>query len=531
METHRGFLKVIVVLLISTLPNYLLSQEAIVFEDYKLVSDVANYNTVEVLAGDRNGNIDIGERITMKVGLTAKAGDFISTSVFITSSDPYVVIHTPKINFNDIEKGKTIYGNEELVLDIDANTPHMHKVSLLLKIMDSQKRDSNGEYVEFLDSIELIVNHVGPIQYGGAVIDDDNIGQSEGNNNMEIERIDGRIEIPLFLKNMGEATVSDALVKLVAKQPYVNIIEDTLVYDHIESSGDGFTPADYVFSLSNTAPASAPYLNMKLEITGLYNDHEYKWSHDFRLGRFFGSLKVSATPEDAQIIINDKFEGRGYAEIPKMPINNFVEIVVSKPGYETESFTVPVEEALSTEVMVHLMMKEQELLPVPQLNLKSWEDLYRSPHLLPRSKKVVNGGYFFGGLALVGLAYPANIAASGSETPGGSMAMANLMLTVPGITLMILSFSDEFKKEKPLRDNINKNMKEINERQELARKQAIETNKILTKEYEENLRETKKRNTEIQQQNESEQAKRVVEYRIGNERTVKIERTEHNSIY
>lgn len=508
--------KILIMLLILSILvlncKLLVSQDSIVFNNFNLISDVSNLSTVEGLAGNRNNNIDFGERITLQIGLKALSGDFISTSVFITSKDPYITIKTPKINFDDIKQGEILFGTENLVIDISNEAPHRHNAKISLEIMDSRKKDVNGNYIVFEDEFTITISRVGPIQYGGAIIDDDNIGQSQGNNNMIIEKSDGRIEIPLFLKNIGKATVTDARVTLVSNRNYVTIFENTHQYDFIRSSGDGSTPADYVFSLNNAAPESVPYLPMKLEITGNYEEYIYKWTHEFRLGQFFGKLKINTEPLDAEIIINKRNEGKGMVNLAKVPVDNFVEIEIRKFGYQTETLIVPVVEDKLTDVTVVLAKNAEAKLDLPELNLEKWENYYQEPILLASSKKVLHKGYFWSaiGTAAVGFTVSALM-----ENPG--------VASFTGICsggLLLASISNM--KEKKIHENIVNNFRSISEQQKIASDKAEEENKKLREEYYTKREEIDKINAEIEIRNALEQAKRKVEYRVGNESLIKI---------
>ena len=496
-----------------------ISQDNIKFDNFKLLSDISNLSSVEGRAGNRNGKIDFGERITMQIALKAVKGDFISTSAFITTNDPYVNIITKKISYEDIAEGSTLYGVENLLLDISSEAPHLHRAEIDLEILDSRKRDTEGNYIPFKDSFTFTINRVGPIQYGGAIIDDDNIGQSQGNGNMIIEKSDGRIEIPLVLRNLGVATVTNAVVRLTTSRNYVTIIEDTHKYPAIESGSDGVTPSDYVFILNESAPQSVPFLPMKLEITGNYGGTTYSWVHEFRLGQFFGELKVNVEPADAEVFVSHRRQGEGNMTLSKIPVDDFVEITMKKQGYQTETLLVPVKENQTTAVNVRMVKEFTPELPLPELNLAKWEDYYRQPVLLPESKKVVSGGMILFGsglMSLGALGHKGVLNNEKSKNPTASIIFVHTCLTLPGALSIILSFKDDYKKDKPLNDNINKNIAAIGEQRRIASEKAEEANKTRRETYFNTRSAREKRNEEIRLKNEEEQEKRSVTFRIGN---------------
>ncbi len=479
MKNLQSFFSLIVLFVLFSV-THVFSQDKIIFHDYKLLNDVSLIKTVEGLAGNRNGNIDFGERITLQLSLRAVKGDFISTSAFVSSSDPYVNVITSKVSYNDISEGSVLPGNEHLVIDISPDAPHLHKAIINLKIMDSRKRDENGEYLVFADNFTITIHRVGPIQYGGAIIDDDNIGQSQGNGNMIIEKSDGRIEIPLILRNTGRANVTDTVVKFSSLRDYVTIIEDTHRYASIKAGADGYTPSDYVFFLNDAAPQSVSFLPVKLQISGKYGGYDYNWIHDFRLGQFYGQLNVNVEPADAELIVNRKKEGTGQVRLTKVPVDEFIVITAKKDGYRTETFFVPVREDQTTRVDVIMMKDMVEELPLPNLNLVKWESYYKKPVLLPENKKVVNKGYLFTGIALTSLGVWGHNYAYNRENyepPIGNIISTHIFITTPGVLLSIMAFTGKIKKDKPITKNINQNIIAIGEQQKAARERAEEVNK------------------------------------------------------
>ncbi|MBU4485902.1 MAG: formylglycine-generating enzyme family protein [Candidatus Delongbacteria bacterium] len=236
-------------------------------------------------AGDKNGLIDSGEKISLEIALQATLGDFISTSAKISSNDQYIKIITSKVDYNDIQQGRSVWGNNPLVFEIKPDCPHKHVVEFDVKIYDSNKRDPNNRYIEFIEKLKVTVNKVGPIEYSGAIIDDDDIGQSQGNDNKIIEKSDGNIEIPLRLINKGDADVKDARVKLSTESRDIKILESEKPYNLIKGASEAWTPADYLFKVEDNSKVNKIYyLPLKLEITGYFEGYKYDWVHEFGIG-------------------------------------------------------------------------------------------------------------------------------------------------------------------------------------------------------------------------------------------------------
>ncbi|MBN2789195.1 MAG: hypothetical protein JXR69_03320 [Candidatus Delongbacteria bacterium] len=520
---------------INEVDSKLFTTDDIKVSNIKLISDKAVVKEPFYLtAGDNNGNIDAGEQINLGISLKAVIGDFISASVKFNSDDEYLKIKTKKINFNDISQGASIQGNNPLIVEINPECPHEHKIVINLKIYDSNKKDNSNRYLVFKDSIKLTVSKVGPIEFSGAIIDDDDIGQSEGNGNQIIEKSDGDIEIPLVLKNRGKADVSNAEVKLTSQERWINISENVKTYSNIPAASEGGTPADYVFKLHSSAPSySVPFVPMRLRITGFYGPYKYNWIHDFKLGKFFGKLNITVNPSDAEIYVNNEFRNSGSLN-EKKPIDDY-KIKISKYGYIDEEFEIPVKEDKTTYVEVNLgekLNKGKDLKSFSEYNygydynLKkyTWQDFYEEPYKLKENRKSYTCKNMY--IVLGSLCVLPGIMSQGDEEE--DQRQIGVGAIVIGIGLYLYSFIDDHSyKPVPISYNIDKNREKEEIAKRKAEAKAKSKNDMIALEKEQKIAEGKRKiydeNEKIKKENKSIEIrnklsikKREVKYKIDN---------------
>jgi len=442
----------------------------------KLFLDEAVGYSTQVRAGHKNGNIDAGERVTFQVALLAMVGDFISTSVLITCNNKNINVITPKLSFDDIQEGSTVRANKKLIVEINPNAKHNELIKLDFKINDSQKRTSAGAYVNFYDTYSFKVNKVGPIQYGRAIIDDDNIGQSEGDGDGVIEKSDGDIEVPLILKNLGQPNINDVTVKLSSTIKNIRIPENTHRYNYVKGGGEGETAADYVFYIDERGARAIDFVPMKLTINGTYQGFNYNWIHHFKLGNVYGYLNVKVNNTEGATKVDGKLL---YTTKKKFLANKDIGVSFTKPNFSTLSIPyVPIEENKTTYVEATLIegltpeleyvdyLKEKPYVsltaPTDFANKRPQSDFYRKPANLRKETKYEGGFWYFISLSGAGWLLGTIL----TDNPGSPPSIIGAV----GFPIIYLSSFKSILESVPNKKNIDFNKKQ----KEIATKKAIE---------------------------------------------------------
>jgi hypothetical protein len=110
---------------------------------------------------------------------------------------------------------------------------------------------SKHDFKPFLQDINVVSGDVvTPIAWD---IDDDNIGQSQGNNDSAANPGE-TIELSIQLKNWGSSEVQDITATLVDNDNYVTISQDSSTYGDIIAGGAVWSSDDYVISIAGNCP-------------------------------------------------------------------------------------------------------------------------------------------------------------------------------------------------------------------------------------------------------------------------------------
>jgi hypothetical protein len=120
-----------------------------------------------------------------------------------------------------------------------------------IKIVD----DNDGSATEMYPGCDIdAVTHprpvIGPfITLHSHQIDDDNTGQSSGNDDGDLD-FGETIEFAITLENMGDSTAYDVEATLSTTHPQVTLIQDQASYGDIPEGGTASPSTDFVFSVS-----------------------------------------------------------------------------------------------------------------------------------------------------------------------------------------------------------------------------------------------------------------------------------------
>jgi hypothetical protein len=111
-----------------------------------------------------------------------------------------------------------------------------------------------------------VIAHSGPyLTYVGSEIDDDNLGESQGNGDGDVD-VGETIELPVMLKNIGDSTALQVNATLSTTHPLVNIIDDYVDYPDIPAADSAFCLDDFDFWISPETP-DGEIVSFNLDIT------------------------------------------------------------------------------------------------------------------------------------------------------------------------------------------------------------------------------------------------------------------------
>lgn len=113
--------------------------------------------------------------------------------------------------------------------------------------------------------IEVIAVSGPYLTYHGFEIDDDNSGESQGNDDGDVD-IGETIELPVMLKNIGDSTALQVNATLSTTYPLVTIIDDYEEYGDIPAGDSAFCLDDFDFWVSPEIP-DGQIISFNLDIT------------------------------------------------------------------------------------------------------------------------------------------------------------------------------------------------------------------------------------------------------------------------
>lgn len=246
--------------------------------------------------GLSNRVADAGESIDLAVYLkNFSQKDYISTSAFFSTEDAFVNVESNNIRYDEIYPNETIKSPTPIVMHIAADTPHGHTAEVSIRIQDSAYRQS------LRSSFFLPIDNVGPIDFQRAIVDDDVIGGSQGDDDGILEAGE-TIELIIFIQNKGVVDLTDITMKILPNSntgQFVNITDDTHLYRDLKANQERATAADYDIQLLESLGALPRVLSFQVDLSARaksetqagYN-YYYTWSRRF---------EVNANQPDAKV--------------------------------------------------------------------------------------------------------------------------------------------------------------------------------------------------------------------------------------
>ncbi|HPR16663.1 MAG TPA: C25 family cysteine peptidase, partial [Candidatus Cloacimonadota bacterium] len=112
-------------------------------------------------------------------------------------------------------------------------------------------------YIPFLGSLEIVQNETF-LNIAETVIDDDNNGNSAGNNDGMINPGE-QIELGISLQNYGNIEINDVIASISADYNFITLIDSVKFYGTIAASASVFSDEDFVLSIAPDVPGNTDF--------------------------------------------------------------------------------------------------------------------------------------------------------------------------------------------------------------------------------------------------------------------------------
>jgi WD40 repeat protein len=261
------------------LPEKFKGEVRIVPEKLLLVYDLGT-------SGHRNRAIDAGETIALNITLKnhSQKRAYRSTSCFLESDDPFVVIHPREVIYDyrpetpTIEEwppGEEVTPKENFVFTIASDCPDQHVIPFRLLVWDSK-------WGKAYQKFGIKVYNVGPLSFGEGTVDDDIPGPSEGDGDGLMEPGE-KIEFVLGIKNEGQAQVQEVVADLSTDARFIRFSEARRPYPSIEPEAVKEVIADFDFEVGKEEEIDRDKVVLVLRTKVKAYGFDYQWERPFLL--------------------------------------------------------------------------------------------------------------------------------------------------------------------------------------------------------------------------------------------------------
>lgn len=201
--------------------------------------------------GSSNGNADglpsAGETIQMPIKIE-NMGDAAAhnISAVLSSTNTCIIITDSTESFQDLNVGENSWTNYAFDYEISATCPDTVIMFTLLTTADEGTWTSTF----FLPIIGLGSPH---LVFESLIINDDNIGQSAGDND-GIAEPNENIELQIQISNVGGGPVNSVVGHLTTNDPHVDITDNHEQFGDISSGSQVWNSNDFNFQIAENCP-------------------------------------------------------------------------------------------------------------------------------------------------------------------------------------------------------------------------------------------------------------------------------------
>ncbi len=196
-------------------------------------------------SGNGNGVINNGETIELTVRLQNFGHQEASgVTTTLQSTDLFITILDSLCSFGTIQPQDTVWSSTPYRFLVDGNVPNNHRISLTLQIEDNLSNHWISSLGSYAASPSFTLSSV--------VFDDDAVGQSQGNDNGELNPGE-TIELSMTVANFGGNHARQVQAILRTHDQYITIVDSVDALGNIDIDDSVSTGFDFAVTLAATA--------------------------------------------------------------------------------------------------------------------------------------------------------------------------------------------------------------------------------------------------------------------------------------
>jgi len=231
------------------------------FDEFIIDDDLLNNSF-----GNDNGMAEPGEHIELPVSIL-NIGDANATNVsaVLSTNDPYINVNDPNENYGNIMAGTSKWSNNEFDFIINENCPD--KDVLFTLIINSTEGSWTSNFI-----VHVYINGSPNLEYANLIIDDDNNGTSNGDDDGEVEPGE-KIELPLSIINTGTAASHSVVGTLSCADPDITITDANENFGTILPGEEKWSAFDFDFTVNYGTAEKDISFTLNIQSTeGEWND-------------------------------------------------------------------------------------------------------------------------------------------------------------------------------------------------------------------------------------------------------------------
>jgi len=205
---------------------------------------VISYETLKIdddsmgaSSGNNDSIVEAGERIELAVKL-CNTGEVLSTPIsgYLSTSDTFISIIDSTTQWYHLSPGNCAWSIGNFLFDVSPNTP-IHNATFYLRTVYNN--------VWKIDTFSIPVYNA-KLVYNAHIIDDDNTGNSHGNDN-NIPEAGETIEMLIELKNIGSIDVNNITISLRTDDNMIEILNGISTVSQITAWDSSWCDNPFIF--------------------------------------------------------------------------------------------------------------------------------------------------------------------------------------------------------------------------------------------------------------------------------------------
>jgi len=219
--------------------------------------------------GDGDGQAEPGEQIEMPLALVNNGTAPVHNTVaVITCADADISVTDDSENYSTILPGAVVWSNLDFDFSVDYGTPEKD-VAFNLYIQSDE-----GNWTDTFTVHIYPASGTPDLQYVNHIIDDDDNGDSNGNDD-GMPAAGESIEMPVLINNIGDAAAHDISALLSCSDADINITDANESFIDLNVGESAWTNYNFNFDVSPTCPDKTVVFTLTI------NADEGNWVSDF----------------------------------------------------------------------------------------------------------------------------------------------------------------------------------------------------------------------------------------------------------